>query len=112
MNLKIRDGQLTLGSVFRLVAISWACFGVVVVGGLFLLIFLIGLASGTMQVNGEMVEGRGAVMAAMLPMLILVPIIVALQAVMFGGFVVAGAALYRLRRPLSVTAETTIPTAV
>ena len=108
MNLKIRDGQITLGSIFRLVAISWLCFGLVVFGGLFALIFLAGAASGTMLVNGEMVEGRGAVVAAMGPMLILVPVIIGLQSAMFGGFVVAGAALYRLRKPLTVTMETTV----
>lgn len=33
MNLKIRDGQLTLGSVFKIVVVGWACFGGVFVGG-------------------------------------------------------------------------------
>jgi len=108
MNLTVRDGQLTLGSVFKLVAISWLCFGLIVFGGLFLLIFLIGAASGTMMVNGETVDGRGAVMAATLPMLLLLPVIIALQAAMFGGFVAAGAALFRLRKPLSVKIESTV----
>ena len=108
MNLKVRDGQLTVGSVFKLVAISWACFGMIVIGGLFLLFFLLGVASGEMMVNDQVVEGRGAVFGAMLPMFILIPIIVLLQAFLFGGFVAAGAALYKLRRPLSVTAETTV----
>lgn len=108
MNLKIRDGQLTLGSVFKLVAISWACFGVIVIGGLFLLMLLIGLASGSMSVNGDMVQGRGAVLVAMIPMVILLPIVVAIQALIFGGFVTIGAALYRQRRPLSITVETTV----
>lgn len=112
MNLKIRDGQLTLGSVFKLVAISWLCFGVVFVGGIFLLIFIIGAVSGQMMVNGDMVQGRAAVIGAMAPMAILIPIIIAVQAVLFGGFVLAGAALYRLRRPISVTAETTTPAAL
>lgn len=108
MNLTVRDGQLTLGSVFKLVAMSWLCFGLPVFGGLFLLVFVIGAASGTMLVNGETVEGRGAVMAATLPMLLLVPVIIGLQAAMFGGFIAAGAALLRLRKPLSVTIESTV----
>ena len=108
MNLTVRDSQLTLGSVFKLVAISWLCFGLVVFGGLTLLIFLIGAASGAMVVNGETVDGHGAVVASMLPMLILVPVIVALQAVIFGGFVTVGAALFRIRKPLSVTIESTV----
>ena len=109
MNPKILDGQLTLGSVFRLVAIAWSCFGLIIIGGLFLLILLIGLASGSVEVNGELVQGRAAVLSAMLPIVILVPIIVVLQALIFGGFVTAGAALYRLRRPLSVTSAQTVP---
>lgn len=108
MNLKIRDGQLTLGSVFRLVAISWLCFGLIVIGGLFLLIFAIGALSGTMVVNGETVSGRGAVLSALVPMVFLVPVIVAVQAAIFGGFVTAGAALFRLRKPLAVRIEKTV----
>lgn len=107
MNLKVRDGQLTLGSVFKLVAISWLCFGMVVFGGVFLLLLVIGLASGSMVVNGDMVSGRSAVLTSMLPVLILFPIVLALQAALFGAFATGGAALYRLRRPLSVTIERT-----
>ncbi len=108
MNLTVRDGQLTLGSVFKLVAISWLCFGLLFFGGLFLLIFVIGAASGTMLVNGETVEGGGAIMAATLPMLLFLPVVIGLQAAMFGGAIAAGAALLRLRKPLSVTIESTV----
>jgi predicted membrane-bound spermidine synthase len=64
-----------------------------------------------MMVNGETVDGRGAVMAAMLPVLLLLPAIIAVQAAIFGGFVAAGAALFRLRKPLSVKVESTIRSA-
>jgi hypothetical protein len=47
-------------------------------------------------------------MAAMLPVLLLLPAIIAVQAAIFGGFVAAGAALFRLRKPLSVKVESTI----
>jgi len=40
-----------------------------------------------MILNGETVDSRGAVMAAMFPVLLLLPDIIALQAAMFGGFV-------------------------
>lgn len=108
MNLKMRDGQLTLGSVFKLVAISWTCFGVIIFGAFFLLILLAGVAMGSMEVNGEVVQGSGAVLVAALPLIIILPIIIALQALIFGGFVTLGAALYRMRRPLAVTIETTV----
>lgn len=107
MNLTVRNGQLTLGSVFKLVAVSWLCFGFIVVGGFFLLIMLIGVASGSMTVNGEAVVGRGTVFLSMLPMLVMLPLVIAMQAVMFGGMITAGAALLRLRRPLAVTVEST-----
>lgn len=109
MNLKIRDGQLTLGSVFRLAAVGWAVCGLIIFGGIFLLLLLIGIAGGAMLVNGETINGRGAVLMAMLPMIVILPVILALQAVMFGGMITGGAALYRLWRPLSVSAETTTP---
>lgn len=112
MNLKIRDGQLTLDAVFKLTAISWLCFGVIIFGGLFLLILLGGVAAGEMEVNGAIVQGRGAVLAATIPFLVLLPVLVAFQALILGGFVTAGDALYRLRRPLAVTAETTTPTTI
>lgn len=107
MNLTVRNGQLTLGSVFKLVAIAWLCFGFIVVGGFFLLIMLIGVASGSMTVNGEAVVGRGTVLLSMLPMLVILPLAIVMQAVMFGGMVMAGAALFRLRRPLTVSVEST-----
>lgn len=109
MNLKIRDGQITLGSVFKLVATGYACFGIVFFGGIFLLLILIGIGSGSMTVNGDMVQGRGSVLAAMLPAVILLPIVIAIQAVVFGIFVTVGAALYRLRKPLAVNVEGTVP---
>lgn len=109
MNLKIRDGQLTLGSVFKVVAVGWACFGGVFLGGIFLLLAIIAAVTGQMAVNGEMVHGRGAALAAMAPMIVLLPLIIAIQGVIFGAFITIGAALYRLRRPLSVTTEVTTP---
>lgn len=109
MNIIIRNGQLTLGGVFKLTAISWLCFGTVFFGGIFLLLLVFGASTGSMMVNGEMVQGHGAVLTAMLPMLILVPLVIAIQSVVFAAFITAGAALYRLWRPLSVTTETTLP---
>ena len=107
MELRTRDNQLTLGSAFKLLAVAF----LVAFGSLFALILLmlliIGLATGQMLVNGEIIEGRGAVLAAMAPFLIFAPLLLAIQAVMFGGFLTAGLWLYRLRRPLRVVTEGT-----
>ncbi len=110
MNLKIRDGQLTLGSVFKLTEISWLCFGVLL-AAVFMLFFVVtAVTGGEVMINGEVIQGRGAVFSALIPFLVLLPLIIAVQALILGAFVTAGAALYRLRRPLAVTAETTTPT--
>ncbi len=112
MNLKIRDGQLTLGSVFKIVIVGWACFGGVFVGGIFLLLVIIAAVTGQMTVNGEVVYGRSAALGAMAPMILFLPLVIAVQGVIFGAFITMGAALYRLRRPLSVTAEVTTPSSL
>lgn len=107
MNLKVRDGQLTLGSVFQIVAVGWAGFGVIFLG-LCLLLMLGGVASGSMMINNELVEGHAQVFMAMLPFIFILAIVLGMQALMFAGFVALGTALYRLIRPLAVTFETTI----
>lgn len=112
MNLKIRDGQLTLGSVFKVVAVGWACVGGVFCGGIFLLLAVIAAVTGQMTVNGELVQGRGAALGALAPAIVFLPVAIALQGVIFGAFITVGAALYRLRRPLSVTVETTTPSSL
>lgn len=108
MNLKIRDGQLTLGAVFKLTAISWLCFGGILCAIFMLLFVVTAVTGGEVMINGETIQGR-EVFSAMIPFLVLLPLIIAVQALVLGAFVTAGAALYRLRRPLAVTAETTTP---
>lgn len=100
---------MTLGSVFKVVAVGWACFGGVFCGGILLLLAIIAAVTGQTTVNGESVQGRGAALGALAPMIVVLPIVMAVQALILGAFITMGAALYRLRRPLSVTAETTTP---
>lgn len=51
--------------------------------------------------NGDPVEGIGGVLVAFIP-LIMVPVILAIQAVMLGGVSVAGLWLYSKRRQIRV----------
>jgi hypothetical protein len=107
MNLKVRDDRITLGSVFQLAALGWASFGVSFLG-LCLLLMFGGVASGSMMINNELVEGHAQVFMAMLPFIVILALVLGMQALMFAGFITLGAALYRLIRPLTVTFETTI----
>jgi hypothetical protein len=111
MQLRTIDGNLTLGSIYKLFVWSWLLSWSVFMGAIFLLLVLVALATGQMAVNGEMVQGRGPALMAMLPMLVLFPIIIVMQAFMFGGFLTFGAWLYRLRRPLKIVPEGSTPSA-
>jgi hypothetical protein len=105
MQLKTEDGKLTLGSAYKLIVwawlLSWSAFMIPIV----LIIAIGALLSGEMNVNGEMVHGVGPVFVAMLPLLVMMPIIVVLHAFMFGAFLTFGLWLYRHWRPLSVEAQ-------
>ena len=105
MELKTKDGNLTLGSAYRLIVTAWIISWGAMMAFVLLLLFLAALLTGEMMVNGEVVQGRGTALAAMLPMLVLFPVVIAMQAFMFGGFLLGGLWLYRLKRPLRVVAE-------
>ncbi len=105
MNLRVAGGQLTLGSVFKLFAVGWICAWAalfVIVFGMLLLIVAI---SGTMVIDGEVVHGRGVALVQMLPLLVIFPIVIGLQSLIFGAFLTGGVWLYRLRRPLTLVTE-------
>lgn len=103
MKLKTVDGKLTLGSAYKLFVWGWILgWGAFMLPILFLL-FVVAALTGQMGVNGEMVYGRGPAIMAMLPMLIMFPIIIVVQAFMVGGLVMFGLWLYRTRWPLTVT---------
>lgn len=109
MELRTVGGRLKLDSVFKLVATGYAIGAGVLFVPMFALITLISLASGApMKVNGEVVEGAAAQAFALMP-LVMVPFVVAMQALMFGGLIVFGLWLYQKRRPLRVVAEDGAP---
>jgi len=109
MQLKTIDGKLSLGSAYKLFVVGW----VIGIGGFFLAIFLIiiltAFLGAPVTINGEIVEGHPDSVLAVLPMLILVPVIVIFHAFMFGGLWLLGLVIYRLKSPITVI-DIKIPT--
>jgi hypothetical protein len=106
MELRVKEnGQLSLGSAYKMIATGW----VLGVGGFFammfipmFIIFLIMALSGQpVSVNGEMTTGWAA-FSPMLIMLVMMPVVIAFHAVMFGGMIVLGLVAYRQFRPITV----------
>lgn len=102
MQINVRNGTLSLGSVYKLIfagwLISWGAFA----GFVLCLLLLIAMLTGSMHVNGDEVQGRSAVLAALVPMFILFPLIIFFHALMFSGFLTLGVWLYRKIRPITL----------
>ncbi len=95
------DGQVRLGGLFKLVAVGYLLGAGAIFVPLFLLISVIAVAAGApMMVNGQPVEG-GGILLALLPVLML-PVILAIQAVMFGMLVTLGLWIYSKVRTIRV----------
>ena len=105
MELQTKDGNLTLGSAYRLIVTAWIISWGVFVGFIMLFLILTAALTGTMMINGEMVSGRGTILMDMLPILALFPMIIVLHAFMFGGFLVFGLWVYRLKKPIKVVSD-------
>jgi hypothetical protein len=107
MQLNLKDGQLTLGSAYKLFVVGW----IVSWGGFFLLFFglffAMGLAGAPMTFNGEVVTNNSDMLIQMIPMLVLMPIIVVFHAFLFGGIWLAGAAIYKMWKGLKVATTDT-----
>lgn len=105
MELRTTGGQLKPSGAFKLVATGYFLGAGVIFLPLFALITVISLAAGIPPtLNGEPVEGSGGVLVSILP-LIMVPVILALQAIMFGGLAVLGLWLYNKRKPIRIVEE-------
>jgi len=105
MELKTSDGKLALDGVYKLVAWVWALGAGALFVPMFALLTVVGVVTGQMSVNGEMVYGRGPVLMAMLPGLIGLPLIITLQGFLLGGVITFGLWLYQRRRPLTLVAK-------
>jgi len=96
MKLQSVDGNLSSGNFFKPVAI-----GYVIGAGVFFLPML--LLTIPMMILMPGVEGESQSMSMALSGLIMVPFILILQGVVFGGLVVLGLSIYRLRWPIRIT---------
>lgn len=105
MELRTKGGLLKPGGAFKLVATGYFLGAGVIFLPLFVLATVISLAAGVPPTwNGQAVEGSGGVLFVFLP-LIMVPVILAFHAVMFGGLIVLGLWIYQKRRPIRVIEE-------
>jgi hypothetical protein len=106
MEIKAVDGKLSIGSLFGPVAIGYAIGAGVIFLPMFLLMgLLFAFSPGFVDQNGQNVSGA----AMALPMIIMVPFIVVMQGVMFGGLVLLGLAIYRKWGTLRVTSVRETP---
>jgi hypothetical protein len=102
VELRTKGGLLNPGGAFKLVWTGYFLGAGVIFLPVFALVSVISLAAGVPPTwNGQPVEGSGGILVAILP-LIMVPIILAFQAAMFGGLIVLGLWIYHKRRPIRV----------
>jgi len=101
MKLSTHDGNLRLRSAFKLIFTGW----LIGWGGMFaffyLIFFLVALFGGTIDVNGEPMQGLPAVLG-LLPFLPFIAIIIFFHAVFFSGLTCLGLLVYRRFKPISV----------
>jgi hypothetical protein len=108
MKLHVANGQLKPGGAFKLVALGYLIGAGAIFAPLFALVALIAVGSGApTTLNGEVVNGGAALMVAAMPFIML-PVVLAMQAAMFGGLVVFGLWLYHKRRPIIIVDETAL----
>lgn len=109
MEIYVIDGQLRPAGAFKLVAVGYLLGAGVIFVPFFVLGSLLLVAAGApMTVNGQVVEGAGGALAALLPMIML-PLVLGIQALMLGGLAVLGLWLYSKRRPIRVVQTSNAP---
>ena len=105
MRLRTRNGQLSLGSIYKLVVVGWTFTWTLLFAFIFVLMILMSLSGVPLTVNGDPVSGVGAFLAGALPVMILFPVMIFIQALIFGGFFVLAMMIYRMFRPITVETE-------
>ncbi len=100
MHLRSVDGKLTLGSVYRLCVVGWVV-GWGLLFGVFLVLFaLIVVLAGAAGAFGHQTFGAAAILVQMIPLIIMIPITVVIQAFIAAGLLTFGVWLFQTRRPL------------
>lgn len=106
MEIKAVEGKLSLASMFGPVAVGYAIGAGVIFVPMFLLTgLLFSFAPAGVDQNGQPFSPATMI----LPMVVMVPFIVALQGVMIGGLVTLGLAIYRRWGKLRVIAVRETP---
>lgn len=105
MELRTIGGHLRPGSAFRPIAIAYFLGAGVFIAPMFVLVTLIQLAvGGPATLNGKPIEAGAATLFTLLPLVVL-PLVLAGQAVLFGGLIVFGLWLYQRRKPIRVVPQ-------
>ncbi|MEQ8434936.1 MAG: hypothetical protein RIA71_11910 [Oceanicaulis sp.] len=103
MKLSTRNGALRLRSAFKLMFFGWLISWGLLFGLILIILFIVALAGGTVDVNGEPRQGLDAVVG-MLPFFPMVALILPFHAAMFSGLICFGLFIYRLFKPIRVEA--------
>lgn len=105
MKIRARDGKVQVGSLFKLASLGYLMGAGLIAVPVFLLATLFTLlaisAGMPANANGAPVTGGLALVTAAMPLIVL-PFILALQAIMFGGLITLGLWLYTRRRPIEI----------
>ena len=106
MEIKAVDGNLSLGSLYRPIALGYAIgMGVIFIPLFLLMLPILVFSPGVQDQSGHLVTGPGPILAMMAPMLVMIPIILVLQGLIIGGVILLGLAIYRARRPIRVVSD-------
>ncbi|MFY0638731.1 hypothetical protein [Maricaulis maris] len=105
MRLRTRNGQLSLGSIYKLFVVGWTFTWTLLFAFAFVLMILISLTGAPLTVNGAPVSGVGALLAGALPLVLFLPVMAFMQALIFGGFFVLAMMIYRSFRPITVETD-------
>lgn len=106
LKLEAVNGNLTLGSVYRLFFVGWVLgFGSFFMA-IALFVFVGAAITGEANINGVEVRDRAQVIAEFAPILLLGPIIIFFQGFVLAGLMTFGVRIYRHWFPLTVESTT------
>lgn len=101
LKLETINGNLTIGSVYRLFVVGWVLGFGILFTAIALFIFVSAAITGEANINGVHVRDRTQVIATFAPVLA-VPIIIFVQGFIAAGLMTFGVRIYRLWSPLTV----------
>ena len=103
MEIKARDGYVSLGSLYKPIAVGYVIgMGVVFLPMFLLMLPMLVFSPGVQDQSGQLVTGPGPILAMIAPMIVMIPLILALQGLLIGGAILLGLAIYRTRHPIRI----------